>query len=67
MRDELYDLSRDPSETSNLVAVEPEIARSLTERLETWERSLEDKRIETRQAEYDEATLQRLRGLGYVA
>jgi arylsulfatase A-like enzyme len=64
---ELYDLSRDPSETSNLVAVEPEVARSMIERLEAWERSLEDKRIETRQAEYDEATLQRLRGLGYVA
>jgi arylsulfatase A-like enzyme len=63
---ELYDLSRDPSETSNLVAVEPEVARSMIERLEAWERSLEDKRIETRQAEYDEATLQRLRGLGYV-
>jgi arylsulfatase A-like enzyme len=64
---ELYDLRRDPSETSNLVAVEPDVARSLVERLEAWERSLEDKRIETRQAEYDEATLQRLRGLGYVA
>jgi arylsulfatase A-like enzyme len=64
---ELYDLSRDPNETANLVAVEPEVARLLVERLEAWERSLEDKRIETRQAEYDEATLQRLRGLGYVA
>jgi hypothetical protein len=39
----------------------------MVERLEAWERSLEDKRIETRQAEYDEVTLQRLRGLGYVA
>jgi hypothetical protein len=64
---ELYDLRRDPSETSNLVAVEPEVARLMIDRLEAWERSLEDKRIETRQAEYDEATLQRLRGLGYVA
>ena len=64
---ELYDLTRDPSETKNLVTVHPEVARSLLERLEAWERSLEDKRIETRQAEYDETTLQRLRGLGYVA
>jgi hypothetical protein len=51
----------------NLVTIEPEVARSMIERLEAWERSLEGKRIETRQAEYDEATLQRLRGLGYVA
>jgi arylsulfatase A-like enzyme len=64
---ELYDLTRDPSETKNLVTVHPEVARSLLERLEAWERSLEDKRIETRRAEYDETTLQRLRGLGYVA
>jgi arylsulfatase A-like enzyme len=64
---ELYDLTRDPHEAANLVAVEPEVARSMIERLEAWERSLEDKRIETREAEYDEATLQRLRGLGYVA
>ena len=64
---ELYDLCKDPSETANLVGAEPEVARRLVERLEAWERSLEDKRIETRQAEYDDATLQRLRGLGYVA
>jgi arylsulfatase A-like enzyme len=64
---ELYDLARDPHETANLVVVESDVARRLVERLEAWERSLEDRRIETRQAEYDEATLQRLRGLGYVA
>jgi arylsulfatase A-like enzyme len=64
---ELYDLAKDPQEISNLAAVESEITRRMVERLEAWERSLEDKRIETRQAEYDEVTLQRLRGLGYVA
>jgi len=64
---ELYDLTRDPNEAVNLVTIEPEVARSMIERLEAWERSQEGKRIETRQAEYDEATLQRLRGLGYVA
>jgi arylsulfatase A-like enzyme len=64
---ELYDLANDPHETANLVAVEADVTRRMVERLEAWERSLEDQRIETRQAEYDEATLQRLRGLGYVA
>jgi arylsulfatase A-like enzyme len=64
---ELYDLTKDPHETANLVAVEADVTRRMVERLEAWERSLEDQRIETRQAEYDEATLQRLRGLGYVA
>lgn len=64
---ELYDLTGDPSETQNVVAAQPEVARSLLEQLEAWERSLEDKHIETRRAEYDETTLQRLRGLGYVA
>lgn len=64
---ELYDLTRDPEETSNLVATEPDVARSMIEQLEAWERALQDKRIETREADYDEATLQRLRGLGYIA
>lgn len=64
---ELYDLVGDPAEVNNLVSARPDVARSMIEQLEAWERALEDKRIETRDAEYDEATLQRLRGLGYVA
>lgn len=64
---ELYDLIGDPAEANNLVSARPDVARSMIEQLEAWERALEDKRIETRDAEYDEATLQRLRGLGYVA
>ncbi len=64
---ELYDLAGDPAETTNLVAMQPDVARRMIEQLEAWERGLEAKRIETREAEYDEATLQRLRGLGYVA
>lgn len=64
---ELYDLTSDPSEQTNLIADEPDVARGMIEQLEAWERSLDDKRIETREAEYDDATLQRLRGLGYVA
>jgi len=63
---ELYDLAGDPAETTNLFPTRPDLARRLIEQLEAWERGLEDKRIETREAEYDEATLQRLRGLGYV-
>jgi len=47
--------------------MQPDVARRMIEQLEAWERGLEAKRIETREAEYDEATLQRLRGLGYVA
>jgi arylsulfatase A-like enzyme len=64
---ELYDLAGDPAETTNLFPTRPDLARSLIEELEAWERGLAEKRIETQEAEYDETTLQRLRGLGYVA
>jgi len=63
---ELYDLASDPAETVNLFPTRPDLARRMIEQLEAWERGLEGKRIETREAAYDEATLQRLRGLGYI-
>ena len=64
---ELYDLAGDPAETTNLFPTRPDLARGLIEELEAWERGLAEKRIATQEAEYDETTLQRLRGLGYVA
>ncbi|MBA3304070.1 MAG: sulfatase [Acidimicrobiia bacterium] len=63
---ELYDLEADPGETRNLFATEPARARPLLDQLEEWQRSCEDLTIETSEAEYDDATLDRLRGLGYI-
>lgn len=63
---ELYDLVNDPGELTNLVTVRPHVARSMFERLKAWERSLNGKHVEMREAEYDEAILDRLRALGYV-
>jgi arylsulfatase A-like enzyme len=63
---ELYDLARDPAEASNLIAVQPEVAWRMGEQLAAWEREHESQRIETGEAEYDETTLKRLRGLGYI-
>ena len=40
--------------------------RPLLDQLEEWQRSCEDLTIETSEAEYDDATLDRLRGLGYI-
>ena len=55
------------AELTNLIASRPQLAHSMLEQLETWERALAGKQIETGEAEYDEATLHRLRGLGYIA
>jgi arylsulfatase A-like enzyme len=65
-RHELYDLLADPGERRNLVTDEPATARALEDRLETWRRTMEDRRLSTADADYDEETLERLRGLGYV-
>jgi arylsulfatase A-like enzyme len=65
-REELYDLIEDPGESRNLVGAEPSVQREMSERLREWESALETTRVESGEAEYDEQTMERLRGLGYV-
>ncbi|MEA2651667.1 MAG: hypothetical protein QOI85_1388 [Chloroflexota bacterium] len=65
-RHELYDLAVDPGERENLAARDPGSMRRLVGRLESWMRSMEEQRVDTGDAEYDDETLERLRGLGYV-
>jgi arylsulfatase A-like enzyme len=65
-RVELYDLDVDPGETRNLAGVEPAVELAMTERLAQWEGATDSAQVETEEAEYDEETMQRLRGLGYV-
>lgn len=65
-RHELYDLAADPGERDNIAAREPNTTRRLRERLEAWVRSMEERSADTGDAAYDDATLERLRGLGYV-
>lgn len=60
---ELYDLSSDPGEVKNLVALEPEILDRLRSAL--GRERLRDRGVK-RGAE-DAATLERLRALGYIA
>jgi arylsulfatase A-like enzyme len=65
-RDELYDLAEDPGELVNVVDSRPDVARMMSDQLDEWERGLGESRIEADDVEYDEETMQRLRGLGYV-
>jgi len=65
---ELYHLDRDPAELQNEAAAEPERARSLLATMEalhpTWGRPGEVPLDESEPL--DEATLEKLRGLGYI-
>jgi arylsulfatase A-like enzyme len=65
-RVELYDLAEDPGETRNLADSWAAVELKMAERLKEWERALEPRRTDTDEAEYDEETMERLRGLGYV-
>ena len=65
-RHELYDLHADPGERQSLVADDPATARAFEDRLESWRHTMEDRRLSSGDADYDEETLERLRGLGYV-
>jgi hypothetical protein len=63
---ELYDLAEDPGESVNRFADDPATAAAVEGELRAWERSLGEQRVETREAEFDEETAHRLRGLGYI-
>ena len=65
-RHELYDLAADPGEQRNLADVDPATLRRLLARMEEWVREMEQRSIGTGDASYDDETLERLRGLGYV-
>ena len=65
-RHELYDLLADPGERRSLATDDPATARAFEDRLESWRRTMEDRSVSTADADYDEETLERLRGLGYV-
>lgn len=62
-RPELYDLAKDPGETSNVIRDEPQIARELSSSLEKLLASLPPPAV----PQADEETMEQLRSLGYVA
>jgi tetratricopeptide (TPR) repeat protein len=62
-RPELYDLQKDPGETSNVIREEPEIARELSASLEKLLASAPPPAV----PQSDEETMERLRSLGYIA
>jgi len=72
--EELYDLSKDPEETRNIVKEEPETARELRKKLRTWARSFETVATEAERkkrglhkpsSEEEKEVMERLRKLGY--
>jgi arylsulfatase A-like enzyme len=65
-RHQLFDLERDPAEEHDLSPTEPDEVDAMLTALEDWERSFEGTSLEPEEAAYDEATLERLRGLGYI-
>ncbi len=62
---ELYDLSRDPKETNNVLAEHASEVRKLEAQLAAVSRSTGPEKIET--AQMDERTLAQLKSLGYTA
>ena len=65
-RHELYDLDADPVERINLATSEPGTAYQLEAQLDTWMTDMAQRSVASDAADYDDETLDRLRGLGYV-
>jgi len=63
---ELYDISFDRAELTDLARVDPQRLRSLKADLERWRRRLEQRAAEVSPIEMDEGARQRLRSLGYL-
>lgn len=63
-RRELYDLTRDPLELTNLIDVHPDEARSLAGLLEDWRRATSPPRVAP--AAVTREDVRKLRALGYV-
>jgi len=63
---ELYDTASDPGETRNLYRVDDPVAADLRERLEEWNRSLEEAPGPDERPGPDAEMLERLRSLGYA-
>jgi tetratricopeptide (TPR) repeat protein len=65
-RPELYDLSKDPGELTNLAGKEPQVAQRLRGRLEAMFRALETAAPQQSQSAVDPEAVKRLQSLGYV-
>lgn len=64
-RPELYDLSRDPGETNNVLAAHPSEVRMLEAHLAKASHSPDSEKVET--TPMDERTLEQLKSLGYTS
>jgi arylsulfatase A-like enzyme len=64
-RHELYNLVRDPQETRDLAAAEPERVRSMIYQLDTWLASVDAAQLEQLEPEMEQVVAQRLQDLGY--
>lgn len=63
---ELYDLEKDPGETRNLWALQPERARSMETQLEAWVASIQPYEGPPSEVQYDKIVAERLKGFGYL-
>jgi arylsulfatase A-like enzyme len=63
---ELYRLDEDAAESNNLIASQPDVARRLAERLETFQNHRKAYQGDVRDPGLDEEQLKQLKALGYV-
>lgn len=64
-RHELYDLEHDPKERANIFASDAR-GNDILARLDAWADGQDDDAAQAGSASYDDETMERLRGLGYV-
>ncbi|MCK4547878.1 MAG: sulfatase-like hydrolase/transferase, partial [Candidatus Eisenbacteria sp.] len=63
---ELYELSKDPAETVNLVAKRPDLAAEMEKHLQFWAQAPRERQPADDLVSQDPETLEKLRSLGYL-
>jgi arylsulfatase A-like enzyme len=64
--EELYDLSADPEETTNIIQENEDAANRLRERLDKWINTIPEPEANAKDFEDNEAAVERLEAMGYI-
>ena len=63
---ELFNIETDPSENTNIIDQNKDIAEDLQQKIDKWKATFTAAEIKGSEANFDEATRKRLESLGYL-
>lgn len=65
-KEELYNLSADPGETTNIIRKEPRLHGEMKEKLSEWLTTVRKPKVKSKRIELDPESIEKLKSLGYI-